>query len=280
MIITNTSLIEDYFWTFVLFIKIMKEKYTIIKPCKLLSVSHGLTGKMAGMPAITSSMLCNEYCERLRSISGTVCEKCYTLKYLQSRPSVEKCYEDNTKWTYEGINGITNFLNKVWDIKNIVKGNDISEEHIYEINVLIKKVTEDIEAMKFNTAIASMMELINTIYSIGSINKAELKTLVSLLNPFAPHITEELNEVCNLGGPIYKQSWPTFDESKCVDDSVEIVLQINGKIKDKLVIAVDEDKDSVLAKAKANDKILEATEGKQIVKEIYIPGKLVNIVVK
>ena len=97
MIITNTSHIEDYFWTFVLFIKIMKEKYTIIKPCKLLSVSHGLTGKMAGMSAITSSMLCNEYCERLRSISGTVCEKCYTLKYLQSRPSVEKCYRENTE---------------------------------------------------------------------------------------------------------------------------------------------------------------------------------------
>ena len=103
MIITNISLIEDYFWTFVLFIKIMKENYTIIKPCKLLSVSQGLTGKMAGMSAITSSMLCNEHCQKLSKITGSVCEKCYTRKYLSCRPSVEKCYADNTKLLSESI---------------------------------------------------------------------------------------------------------------------------------------------------------------------------------
>lgn len=103
MIITNISLIEDYFWTFVLFIKIMKENYTIIKPCKLLSVSQGLTGKMAGMSAITSSMLCNENCQKLSKITGSVCEKCYTRKYLSCRPNVEKCYADNTKLLSENI---------------------------------------------------------------------------------------------------------------------------------------------------------------------------------
>ena len=103
MIITNTSLIEDYFWTFVLFVKIMNEKFSIIKPCKLLSVSQGLTGKMAGMSAITSSMLCNEHCQKLSKITGSVCEKCYTKKYLSCRPSVEKCYADNTKLLSESI---------------------------------------------------------------------------------------------------------------------------------------------------------------------------------
>ena len=190
-------------------------------------------------------------------------------------------YGSAAPWSDSSVKGCKRFLERIWGLQDILVDGDTYREDVESsMHKCIKKVTEDIEAMKFNTAIAAMMEFINSIYAIGSINRAELKTLITLLNPFAPHITEEINEACNLGGVLYKESWPCFDEEKCVDNTVEIVLQINGKIKDKLVIAVDEDKDSVLSKAKANEKILEATEGKQIVKEIYIPGKLVNIVVK
>lgn len=143
----------------------------------------------------------------------------------------------------------------------------------------MKKVTEDIEAMKFNTAIAAMMTLINDIYSVGSINKAEMRTLCIMLNPFAPHITEEMFN--NIFGEILnEQSWVTYDEALCKDETIEIVVQVNGKLKAKLNIAVDADKDSVIAAAMADEKVAEAVSGKNIVKQIYVPNKLVNIVAK
>ena len=142
----------------------------------------------------------------------------------------------------------------------------------------IKKVTEDIDNLKCNTAIAAMMTLINKIYEKGSVNKAELKTLTILLNPFAPHVTEEMWDVMNFGGMVNEAQWPSFDEAKTVENSVEIVLQIMGKVRSRMTIAVDMPKDEVLRLAKADEKIAAAIAGKEIKKEIYVPGKLVNIV--
>ena len=190
-------------------------------------------------------------------------------------------FEKTAPWSMASVKGCKRFLERVWGLQEIViEGDSYRPEMESAIHKCIKKVTEDVEVLKFNTAIAAMMELINTIYSTNSITKGEFKTLLTLLNPFAPHITEELFKIQGFNGMVYQQSWPEFDESKCKEDTVEIVLQVNGKIKNKLVIETNEDKDSVLAKAKADEKVIETIAGMNIVKEIYIPNKLVNIVVK
>ena len=133
--------------------------------------------------------------------------------------------------------------------------------------------------MKFNTAIAAMMTLINDIYSVGSINKAELSAFCIMLNPFAPHITEEIyNKIT--GKILNEQPWITYDEKFCVDETIEIVVQVNGKLKAKLNIVPDSDKDSVLAMALADEKVKDSVNGKNIIKQIYVPNKLVNIVAK
>ena len=144
----------------------------------------------------------------------------------------------------------------------------------------IKKVSSDIEDMKFNTAIAAMMTLLNDIYDAGSITKKEFRDLLILLYPFAPHISEELYQVIGCEGVLSEQEWVTYDEALCVDDMIEIVVQINGKVKAKLEIPADAEKDDVLAQAAADAKIKEATAGKTIIKQIYVPKKLVNFVVK
>ena len=162
----------------------------------------------------------------------------------------------------------------------LTDGDDYREELKSSFHKTIKKVSEDIESLKFNTAIAALMSLINEIYATKQINKAELKTFITLLNPFAPHMTEELYEDVGYAGMLNEQKWPEFDEALCVDDTIEIVAQINGKVKAKLVISVDESKEDVIAKVKSESKIKEAIDGRNIVKEIYVPGKLVNIVVK
>ena len=167
-------------------------------------------------------------------------------------------------------------------MKNIlIDGDEIRPELEGAFNKAIKKVGEDIENIKFNTAIATLMALINDISNVKSINKEELRIFSILLNPFAPHITEEVYEICKLGdGILAEAEWPKYDEAKCVDESVEIVVQINGKIKAKLNIPVDADKESVLELAKAEENVKKAIEGMNIVKEIVVPKKLVNIVVK
>ncbi|MFQ8599934.1 MAG: class I tRNA ligase family protein [Oscillospiraceae bacterium] len=144
----------------------------------------------------------------------------------------------------------------------------------------IKKVTEDIENLKFNTAIAAMMALLNEIAAAGDINHAEYKTLLLLANPFAPHITEEIWEKNGFGGYLHDQAWPVYDESKCQDATVEIAVQVCGKLKARITIPADCGKDDAIARAKEDERTSAAIEGKTIVKEIYVPGKLVNIVVK
>ena len=149
-----------------------------------------------------------------------------------------------------------------------------------EIHRTIKKVTEDIEDLKMNTAIAALMSLLNTISATGKITKDEFKTFIILLNPFAPHITEELWENCGFDGMLNETVWPEFDPLKCIDSTVEIVVQINGKIKVRLNVAADITSDDAIALAKSQDAIIKEIEGKTVVKELYIPKKLVNIVVK
>ena len=190
-------------------------------------------------------------------------------------------FEKTAPWSTKSIKGCKRFLDRVWVLQDMLTdGDDYREELKSSFHKTIKKVSEDIESLKFNTAIAALMSLINEIYATKQINKAELKTFITLLNPFAPHMTEEMYENVGFAGMLNEQKWPEFDEALCVDDTIEIVAQINGKVKAKLVISVDESKEDVIAKVKSESKIKEAIDGRNIVKEIYVPGKLVNIVVK
>ena len=189
-------------------------------------------------------------------------------------------YEKAAPWSESSIKGCKRFVDRVWGLQDMLcDGSEYSDKLRSNFHKTIKKVSEDIEAMKFNTAIAALMTLINDIYAAGSINKAELGAFCTLLYPFAPHISEEMYNAA-FGTVLSEQSWVSYDPALCVDDMVEIVVQVNGKLKAKLNIAVDADKDSVIAQALADEKVKEATDGKNIIKQIYVPNKLVNIVAK
>ncbi|MDD5796775.1 MAG: leucine--tRNA ligase [Oscillospiraceae bacterium] len=191
-------------------------------------------------------------------------------------------FEKAAPWSPSSIRGCRRFVERFWNLQNIlVDGDEIRPELESSFNKAIKKVGDDIENIKFNTAIAALMALINDVTSFGSINKKELSIFTILLNPFAPHVTEEIWEVCKLGeGIVAQQKWPEYDESKCKDETVEIAVQVNGKIKAKLNIPVDSEQDEVLNLAKSDDNVSKAIENMNIIKEIYIKGRLVNIVVK
>ena len=190
-------------------------------------------------------------------------------------------YEKAAPWSENGVKGCKRFIDRVWTLQEILNDSDeYSEKLESAFHKTIKKVTSDIENLKYNTAIASLMTLLNEIYSAGQITKKELKTLICLLNPFAPHITEEINE--NLGGEkmLAETAWPTYDEAKCVDSSIEIVVQLNGKVRAKIMIASDAESEEAIALAKSDEKIAAEIAGKTIVKELYVKGRLVNIVIK
>lgn len=157
---------------------------------------------------------------------------------------------------------------------------DYSDALLSDTHKLIKKVTIDIDSLKANTAIAAMMSYLNKVYDRGFITKGEMKTFLTLLNPFAPHITEEMWEIMNFGGMLNEQKWPEYDEAKCKDDTVEIAVQVNGKVRARINISVDMSQQEVLDIAKADEKVASQIQGSDIVKEIYVKGKLVNIVVK
>ena len=189
-------------------------------------------------------------------------------------------YEKAAPWSESSIKGCKRFVDRVWGLQDILtEGTEYSDALRSNYHKTIKKVSEDIETMKFNTAIAALMTLINDIYDAGSINKAELGTFCTLLYPFAPHIAEEMYNNA-FGKVLSEQTWVTYDEALCRDETIEIVAQINGKVKAKLNIPVDADKDSVIAMAMEDDKVKDALAGKNIVKQIYVPNKLVNIVAK
>lgn len=191
-------------------------------------------------------------------------------------------FEKAAPWSKASIRGCRRFVERYWNLQSVlIDGDKIRPELESAFNKAIKKVGEDIENIKFNTAIATLMALINDISNVKSINKEELRIFSILLNPFAPHVTEEVYEACKLGNGILAEAeWPEYDESKCVDESVEIVVQVNGKIKAKLNIPVDADKDAVLDLAKNDENVKKAIDGMKIIKEIVVPKKLVNLVVK
>ena len=191
-------------------------------------------------------------------------------------------FEKAAPWSNAGIKGCRRFIERYWNLQSIlIDGEAIRPEMENSFHKAIKKVSYDIENLKFNTAIASLMALMNVIAEKGSINKAELSVFTMLLNPFAPHVTEEVWSEMKLGeGMVTEQPWPKYDESKCKDDVIEIVVQVNGKVRARLCVAADIQKDDAIALAKAEDRIAAEINGKNVVKEIYVPGKLVNIVVK
>ncbi|MBQ8821049.1 MAG: class I tRNA ligase family protein, partial [Lachnospiraceae bacterium] len=187
-------------------------------------------------------------------------------------------FDLSAAWSEEGVKGCRRFLERVWKLQDlVVDGDDYSEDMVTKMHQTIKKVSNDFENLKYNTAIAAMMALINDFYKKNSLTRGEYKTLITLLNPVAPHITEELWATLGLEGRVYQTTWPEYDEAKTVESTIEIAVQVNGKVKLTMNIAKDEDKDVVIAKAKEalGDKLTG-----NIVKEIYVPGRLVNIVAK
>jgi len=190
-------------------------------------------------------------------------------------------FEKAAPWNSSSIKGCSRFLDRIWNLSEVVvDGDGYRPELESSFHKTIKKVTEDIDGLKLNTAIAAMMALLNDISSTGKITRGEFKTLLILLNPFAPHITEELWNNIGYGGMLNATDWPKYDESKCLDDTVEIVIQINGKIKAKLNVSTDISSEEAIAIAKSETIIAAEIAGKAIIKEIYVKGKLVNIVVK
>ena len=189
-------------------------------------------------------------------------------------------YEQAAPWSENSVKGCKRFIDRVWNLREIlVEGEEYSKELSSVFHKTIKKVSEDIETLKYNTAIAALMTLLNNIYEAGKINKAELKTFLLLVNPFAPHITEEMWEICGFGEMIaLSGKWPEYDEAKCKDSEIEIVVQICGKIKAKVMVSADASKEQMLEIAK--QAVENELSSKQIVKEIVVPGKLVNIVAK
>ncbi len=189
-------------------------------------------------------------------------------------------FEKAAPWSPKSIKGCRRFLERVWALADKVQdGDTYSEQHEVLMNRTIKKVGEDADNLKANTAIAALMTMLNEFYDKG-VNKAEYKTFLALLNPFAPHITEELWQQMGETGLLSVAPWPTYDEAKTVESTVELAVQVNGKLKCTIKLAVDADKQTAIDTAMAEEKVQHAIEGKQIVKQIVVPGKIVNLVVK
>ena len=190
-------------------------------------------------------------------------------------------FEKAAPWSQSSIKGSKRFLDKVWALSDkLTEGDSYRAELESAFHRTIKKVTEDIEGLKMNTAIAALMSLLNDIQGSGSINRAEFKTYLILLNPFAPHMTEELWQQAGFEGMLNEAEWPKYDEAKCADSTVEIAVQVNGKIKARINVAADISAPDAIAAAKADGAVAAAIDGKNIIKELYVPKKLVNIVVK
>ena len=188
-------------------------------------------------------------------------------------------FDQVAAWSMESIRGCGKFLDRVWNMQNmLVDGDTYSKEAEKMMHKAIKKVSQDIEDMKFNTSVSTFMTMVNEFYKLGKINKAEFKTFLTLLNPFAPHITEELNKIAGFDADVSTYSWPEYDEDKTVDNEITLPIQFNGKLKATITISVDEDESSV--KEKVHNAIDSKLDGKTIVKEIYVKNKIYNVVVK
>ena len=190
-------------------------------------------------------------------------------------------FEKAAPWSSASIRGSRRFLERVWAMQEkLLPGDGVRPQTEAAVHKAIRKVGDDIEGLKFNTAIAAMMTLVNELTAAGGATREEYRILLILLNPFAPHMTEELWEMCGFGGQLSQTAWPVYDESKCREDTVEIAVQINGKVRSRVTIPADADAAAAIAAAKADEKIAPALEGLATVKELYVPGKLVNLVVR
>ncbi len=190
-------------------------------------------------------------------------------------------YEKAAPWSESSVKGCKRFVDRSWNLLDILsEGEGFSAKLETSFHKTIKKVSEDIENMKFNTAIASLMALLNEIYEVGSITKDEIKVYVKLLDPFAPHVAEEIWETIGGDGLLAVAQWPEYDEAKTVDATIEVPVQICGKLRATITIAKDATAEDAIAAAKADEKVAEFLQGKAIIKEIYVPGKIINIVAK
>ncbi len=189
-------------------------------------------------------------------------------------------FDQPIPWSTKGVKGCRRFLDRVWRMQDMIEGDAIRKEMESLVHKTIKKVSHDFEAMKFNTAIAQMMTFVNEIYGKGSVTKDEYITLLTLLNPVAPHMTEEIFATLGGEGLMSLREWPKYDEAKCVDDTIKIAVQVNGKVRDTIEIAADAEEDAVREQALSSEKVKAHTDGKNIVKVIVVKGRIVNIVVK
>lgn len=189
-------------------------------------------------------------------------------------------FEKAAPWNSDSIKGCKRFLERVWGLTDIVTDGEYRPELEADMHKAIKKVTFDIDNLKANTAIATLMTLVNRFYDTGAVTRGELRTLLILLNPLAPHLTEEMYEQLGFGGELNAQQWPSYDEAKCVDQTIQIVVQINGKVRAKLDVPAEISQEEALDAAKEDARVQELIAGKTVVKEIYVKGKLVNLVVK
>jgi leucyl-tRNA synthetase len=190
-------------------------------------------------------------------------------------------FEKSVPWSMNGVKGCRRFLDKVWKLQGmLVDGDEYSKELETIMHKTIKKVSNDFETLKYNTAVAQMMSFVNEVLKVGKINRAEFKTLLVLLNPVSPHVTEEMWVENGYEGYLHQSTWPTFDEAKTVDDVIEMAVQINGKVRGTITIPKDADKEVAKAAAMAEENIMMHLEGKNIVKEIFVPGRIFNIVAK
>ena len=190
-------------------------------------------------------------------------------------------FEKAAPWNSSSIRGCKRFVDRVWALQDIcLDGENYRPQLETDMHKTIKKVTLDIDALKGNTAIAAMMSLTNRFYEVGSVNKAEYRDFLLVLNPFAPHLTEEVWEKMAFGGKVSQQNWPQYYEEKCLEETIEIAVQVNGRVRSKLTVAADIESRDAIELAKADERVGQFTAGKEIIKELYIKGKLVNIVVK
>ena len=190
-------------------------------------------------------------------------------------------FDQVAAWSMESIRGCGKFLDRVWNLKDmLIDDEKYLPEHEKMIHKAIKKVSSDIEEMKFNTAIATFMTMVNEFYKDKKLSKGEYKTFLQLLNPFAPHMTEELYQEIGQNKTIAETSWPEYDETKTIDDTIEIPVQMNGKVKVVITASKDADEEEVKSIVHQDEVVQKNLEGKTVVKEIYIGGKIYNIVVK
>ena len=189
-------------------------------------------------------------------------------------------YSASAPWKESGVKGCKRFLERVASLSDIAEGNGTTKKLESILNKTVKKVSQDIEDMKFNTAIAAMMTCLNEINDVGTLTKDELSVFIRLLCPFAPHLCEEMWEQLGGEGLCSTAKWPDYDESKCVDDEIEIAVQVNGRVRDRFTVPADIEASDAIARAKELDKVKEFTDGMAFIKELYVPGKLVNLVVK